>query len=391
LAACSVGLEERGEIAMPTFTQAELEELVDQNGIVGLTLDTTEFFHVGYNYEAPSFKALGQFASTGIIAIFSEVVLNEVHADVRDDIEKKSELVRSSLNQVSKVARLGMDVKQLMTDLGIPDASGRSKELLDAFINKIEGERVVVDEGATARKLHDLYFAAEPPFSKKAEKKSEFPDAMALLSLEHWAEQHGGYVLAVSADGDWKRFGASSNHIICIPQLAAALSLFNRSDAVVAGRLSANLLADTAAQLRQRIDSLLDSTVESFEIEANAPYYYETEDEYATIDSWAVDDYQFDVIDSDDDSVTIAFTVTVNATFRAGFTFEVRDSIDKDYITIGGTQAAKEETFSLQIVVSVGRDDDGPDPDILNIEAEGPSIAVNFGYVDVDYGDEPDF
>lgn len=376
---------------MPNFTQAELEDLVDQDGIVGLTLDTTEFFHVGYNYETPSFKALGQFAGTNITVIFSEVVLSEVHADVRDDIEKKTELVRTGLNQASKAARLGLDIKQLMANLGLPDASVRSNELLDAFINKIEGERVVVDEGTTPRKLHDLYFAAKPPFSKKAEKKSEFPDAMALLSLEHWAETHGGLVLAVSGDGDWKRFAAGSEHIICVPQLATALSLFNRSDAVVAGRLSANLLADTAVQLKARIDSILGSTVETFEIEANAPYYYETEDEEATIDSWSVEDYLFDVIDSDDDSVTIAFTVTVNATFNAGFTFEVRDSIDKDYITIGGTQAAKEETFTLQIVVSVGRDDDSPDPDILDIEAEGPSIAVNFGYVDVDYGDEPDF
>lgn len=249
----------------------------------------------------------------------------------------------------------------------------------------------MVDEGATSRKLHDLYFAAKPPFAKKAEKKSEFPDAMALLSLEHWAEEHGGFVLAVSGDGDWKRFAMSSEHIICMPQLAATLSLFNTSDAVVAARLSANLLADTAVQLKARIDSILESTVETFEIEANAPYYYETEDEEATIDSWSVNDYQFDVIDSDDESVTIAFTVTVNAIFNAGFTFEVRDSIDKDYITIGGTRAAKEETFSLQIVVSVGREDDNPDPDILDIEAEGPSITVNFGYVEVDFGDEPDF
>lgn len=376
---------------MPNFTQAELEGLVDQDAIVGLTLDTTEFFHVGYNYETPSFKALRQFAGTNITVIFSEVVLSEVHADVRDDIEKKTELVRTGLNQASKAARLGLDVKQLMTDLGLPDASDRSKELLDTFINKIEGERVLVDEGATSRKLHDLYFAAKPPFAKKAEKKSEFPDAMALLSLEHWAEEHGGFVLAVSGDGDWKRFAMSSEHIICMPQLAATLSLFNTSDAVVAARLSANLLADTAVQLKARIDSILESTVETFEIEANAPYYYETEDEEATIDSWSVNDYQFDVIDSDDESVTIAFTVTVNAIFNAGFTFEVRDSIDKDYITIGGTRAAKEETFSLQIVVSVGREDDNPDPDILDIEAEGPSITVNFGYVEVDFGDEPDF
>jgi hypothetical protein len=51
----------------------------------------------------------------------------------------------------------------------------------------------------------------------------------------------------------------------------------------------------------------------------------------------------------------------------------------------------KEETFGLQMVVTVGHEDDAPDPDILDIEAEGPSIAVNFGYVEIDFADEPDF
>jgi len=376
---------------MPTLTQAELEDLVDQNGIVGLTLDTTEFFHVGYNYETPSFKALGQFAGTNITVIFSEVVLSEVRADVRDDIEKKKELVRTGLNQVSKAARLGLDVQQLMTDLRLPDASARSNELLDAFINKIEGERILVDEGATSRKLHDLYFAAKPPFSKKAEKKSEFPDAMALLSLEHWAAEHGGMVLAVSGDGDWKRFAAESEYIICVPQLAAALSLFNRSDAVVAGRLSANMAAGTAAQISHQIESILETSVETFEIDASTHYYYETEDEYATIDNWEIDENRFDVIDSDDESVTLAFTVSVSATFYANFSFEIKDGIDKDYITIGGNQASREKTFDLQLVVAVARDDDGPDPDVLSIEAEGHPGSVNFGFVDIDFGDEPDF
>ena len=49
------------------------------------------------------------------------------------------------------------------------------------------------------------YFATEPPFSTKERKKSEFPDALALLSLERWATQNKSLVLLVSADGDWKK------------------------------------------------------------------------------------------------------------------------------------------------------------------------------------------
>jgi len=375
---------------MPNFTQEQIEGLVDTGKIIGLTLDTTEFFHVGYNYEAPSFKALAQFDGGEIKVIFSEVVLNEVHADLRDDIEKKAENVRTGLRQTNKAARLGLDVEALISNLSLPDASDRSLDLLNVFIDRIGAHRVPVDDGVTARKLHDLYFAAEPPFSKRPEKKNEFPDAMALLSLEHWAEARDGYVLAISGDNDWKAYAAKSQRIICASQLAPALSLFNRSDAVVAGRLSRNMSAGSTLQLNSLMENVLHSIVETFEVEANAPFSYEVDDEYGAIKEWSIENDSFDVIASDEDTVTIAFTVNVVATFTASFTFEVRDSIDRDYVTVGGAQPSKNETFGLQIVVTVDREDDSPDPVILEIEAEGPPIAVDFGYVDIDYGDDPD-
>ncbi|MCR4470036.1 hypothetical protein [Burkholderia sp. SCN-KJ] len=34
----------------------------------------------------------------------------------------------------------------------------------------------------------------------------EFPDAVALLALEHWAAEHDTAVLVVSTDSDWQRF-----------------------------------------------------------------------------------------------------------------------------------------------------------------------------------------
>lgn len=376
---------------MPIVTDKELEQMVNDGRIAGFTLDTTEFFHVGYNFQAPSFKALAQFADTDTEVIFSEVVLREVHADVRDDIQKKAEIVRSGLNQVSKAAALGFEVKKLMADIGVPDASTRAQELLDTFVTGIGATCVLVDEGPSVRKLHDLYFASSPPFSNKADKKNEFPDAIALLSLEHWAAKKGGMVLAVSGDGDWKRFAAQSEHLLCVQKLTSALDLFNRSDGVVAKRLAMNLANKTAEELIGRIDSLLESAVETFEVDASAAYYFDFEDEYASIDDWWIADENFNVLGSDSDSVTVAFTVAVKATFHASFQFTVRDGIDKDYIGIGGTEATKEETFDLQVIVTVDRDDEGPDPAIIEIDSEGPPISVDFGYVEVDYGDDHDF
>jgi len=376
---------------MPKKTEQELAQLVHDGEIAGFTLDTTEFHHLGYNYQSKILQALGQFAGTDVTLLFSEVVLNEVHRHVSDDLKAKSDLQRSALRQVGKAAGLGLDPKQAMVDVGIPeDVTARSTELLDGYVATVGAERLHVDDGATVRQLHDLYFGSRPPFSTKADKKSEFPDAIALLSLEHWAAEQGGLVLAVSGDGDWARFAEQSLHVICMPQLAAALNLFNGDDAFVAARLAANLAGGTAASLSSSIQSALESSVEIFDVEANAPYYYESEDEHATIEEWLIAEPRFDVLTSDADFVTVAFSVAVKATFHASFSFTVRDGIDKDDVGIGGAQASKSEEFDVQVVVTIARDDDGPDPDVVELETDASSLSVDFGYVEVDYGDDRD-
>ncbi|MCA6115206.1 DUF4935 domain-containing protein [Bradyrhizobium sp. WSM 1738] len=71
------------------------------------------------------------------------------------------------------------------------------------------------------------YFTIEPPFSRGELKKTEFPDALALLSLEAWASRHHTTVLLVSRDTDWQAFAAASKHLVVIADLSAALDCFN--------------------------------------------------------------------------------------------------------------------------------------------------------------------
>lgn len=374
---------------MPKKTEQELKQLVETGAIAGFTLDTTEFHRAGYNFQSKILKALGQFTDTDVSLLFSEVVLNEVHAHIRDDIKAKSDQVRSALRQIGKAAAITMDPSQTMLGAGIPvDVSARAAELIDAFLAEVGAEQLPVDNGPTVRQLHDLYFGSHPPFSAKADKKSEFPDAIALLSMQHWAEQQDGFVLAVSNDGDWTRFAEQSPRVIVVPALAPALNLFNSDDAFVAARLAANLAGGTALSLRARIDAALESAIEIFDVEASAPYYYETSDEFATVNEWEVAEPRFDVVDSDADFVTLAFPLVVKATFEASFTFTVRDGIDKDYISIGGANTSTTEHFDVQILVTVARDDESPDPEIIDLETDISSLSVDFGQVEVDYGDE---
>ncbi len=50
--------------------------------------------------------------------------------------------------------------------------------------------------------LIQKYFQAKQPFSETRKKKNEFPDAIALMSLETWANKNQTKIIVVTSDND---------------------------------------------------------------------------------------------------------------------------------------------------------------------------------------------
>jgi hypothetical protein len=372
---------------MPAVTEQELQELVDAGRISGITLDTTEFHHFNYHFESKGLAALGQFNGTDISVLFSEVIINEVQGHLRDQLTETAEKARSGINQFLKEWRSQHELADVIAHVGIgADASARAKELTDDFVQKIGAEIVPVDNGSVQiRELHDRYFSAQAPFSQSAEKKNEFPDAMALLSLQGWAQQQQGMLLAVSSDGDWARFAEGSPHLVVVPKIGPALNVFNRHDGVFAARLLANLRGHAAQSLHAAVNRELERFIEEWQVEAHSDFYLDSESGFSAIDSWEVKPgTAFNVLASDDESLTVSFDVSVWAEFEAYFTLSVRDSIDRDYVQIDRSTASRLEQFDVTIEATVARED-GDDPEALDVEAEKWNLTVDFGYIEPDY------
>src|SRR5260370_35343081 len=96
------------------------------------------------------------------------------------------------------------------------------------------------------KQLMARYFAAAPPFEGSGKKKNEFPDAIALLSLEAWAKAKSKTILAISNDGGWASFAEDSEHIDLGNDLAARLPMLSEH-AAQAGALVAFPLAEMEA------------------------------------------------------------------------------------------------------------------------------------------------
>ncbi|MHA7629194.1 PIN domain-containing protein [Corallococcus sp. M7] len=376
-------------LPMPALAPEQIQELVDNREITALTLDTSIFDQVGCNLASKTLTALGQFKGSNIKVVLSSITLGEVRAHIAQSASASAEKARAAINQYLKAWRSDQDRSAIAATLGLNnDAAEHARNQVSAFCELIRAIEVPVEPGVSVAELTRLYFSAEVPFSSKDGKKSEFPDAIALLSLEAWAEKAGGYVLAVSKDTDWSRYAEKSNRIVCVKDLAASLNFFNTESSVVAARVASQLKQRKAPKLSQSIQNGLERYIENFEVEANSDFMYEAEPHHSQILSWTVlEDTTFDVVDSDSASLSLAFEVEVEAEFSAQFSFSVRDGVDRDYVSLGSASSKVTILFQVPLVVTLPkREIDDPVPSEVEIEDSG--LVVDFDYVRPDWGDD---
>jgi hypothetical protein len=374
---------------MPVLDPKDIQVLVDSGEIRAVTLDTSIFNQFQCNLDYKSLVALGQFAGSNIKVLFSPITLGELRAHIAKELGAAAEKARAGINQYLRAMRDNRDRTEVGRQLGLDtDFVALAEQQVAAFVAKIGAVEVPVEPGVSVAEIVRRYFAAEPPFSAKDEKKSEFPDAIALLSLEAWAQTNGGYVLAISKDNDWSSYATTSGRIICVKDLPPALNFFHTESSVVAARLAARIRAGTAQALKRAIGAKLESYIEEFEIEAASDYMCDQEREHSQVMDWNLPKASpVDVLASDEESVTVSFEIEVEAEFGAHFTFSIRDPIDRDYVEIGSSSAYKTETLSVQVVATLPKEDD-EDPEPFDVEVEGRNLLIDFDYVEPDHGEE---
>ncbi|MER9387798.1 PIN domain-containing protein [Mesorhizobium sp. M0435] len=195
---------------MPTFDEAILVSDIAHGRIGGISLDTTAFDRYQCNLQAPALLGLAQFLGSKTQFILSDVVAGEIKSHVaRDAANAKQELL-SALREVRHRWRRPVDSKAIEVALGLEQPTQDfAEDYFDVFAGVTKPDLISADGRVTHAEILRRYFAPEPPFSTKDRKKSEFPDALALLSLESWAADNKTLVLVVSRDGDWQTFAGA--------------------------------------------------------------------------------------------------------------------------------------------------------------------------------------
>ena len=327
-----------------------------------LTIDTSIFEKNGLKLNKGLLAQLHQFKDNPIKLILSDIVYLELksHLD-RKEKETKSK-IESALNDASDYLNCCIDDMEKIKSLIKLNyqAESISKLILEEFIRKCGIELVKGEEYCEMKSLIDMYFQNLAPFKESGNKKNEFPDAIALLSLHTWAQENDKNLLAVSADDDWKKFLQNKSNIKVTDNLAQAMEILNKQnqalDSIIC-EIQSDFLKNKNSEIFKRISSAIEEDIDICVINAQSAYNYNIDDQKANLIDVEVlkedngKKLKVYIVDINSEAITISITCEVFCNIEATFNFSTWDPIDKEYVSLGRSTKIIKTSYKPDVLV----------------------------------------
>ena len=370
---------------MPNFSPEDLKEAFKQGTIRGVSLDSNVLVDLGCDLNTPILRELEQFKTTYISVIFSEIIEREVVRKIKEIATQSQSKLKSSLGNFKKRWGADYDIEEVSASLELDgDPSILATAQFSDFIGLIEANVIPVDGTVSFDELNKLYFEITPPFGNKKNKKHEFPDAMALLSLETWASQQYpiGYLLLVSKDLGWQTFSSDSKYLVCVDTLEEVFDYFNDSGRSVVDNAVSILRSETATELVSEINTAIEIWIQErtdidYHVEASSLYDYEV-NEISTqlISTEIAESTSAKIISLDKDTVTFSVEINCQLDSFANFDFYFSDS-DFDNILFWSEEFSNINDVSLSVFLMINRRF-RTKPKLLSITVAPKEILLNF-------------
>jgi PIN domain len=381
----------------------QLKNIVRAGQFRAITLDTSIFDAQGLRLESGLIKQLEQFRDSSTKLILSEVVREEFLSHLIEKARDAQKEVEKSLKQAKEHWRVEDQKIEVIkkTIFGEQKAQEIASERFSQFVEATSLEIVEAQDYVMIGDLIQKYFQAKPPFSETGKKKNEFPDAIALMSLETWANKNQTKIIVVTSDNDWKNFCKGSERLLAIDDFAGALGLFQLQDADdICRYLSERYQKGELEDVKESISNALEYRISDLDIcpEANSAYVYEHESTEITFNGFEFKLLEppnliFRPVKFDDESLVVESKLNVDVNVECSFSFSVYDSIDGDDVPMGTSSTSIQTNLDVDILVSFIGDLDkvGAEVEVEDVEIEITIPDVDFGMIEPDWMDEEDY
>ncbi len=380
---------------MPIVDEDNLVELIRDETISALTVDTNIFVEKGFRLTSPPLSTVSNLSNGHFSFILSGTIAREVQGHIEKDVDEKLKSARKTIGQaLNAFETMHTTREQILNQItGTQTAAAAAKSRFSTYINTSNCEVLNDEELVTTKDLFDSYFGGTAPFGN-GKKKSEFPDALALRALEATAITRETKFMVVSKDGDWKKFCEDSQYLYLIEQIESALSLLNDSPLIVRQSLLSWLGPE--GEGREALSGELNSKIIDLDVDVNGhssagameamPWGAEVREL-----NWP-SNADVDIIEttvSEDGSYTTAvISMPFDAELRINVElgFSIWDSVDRESISMGGRSIELDDTYKIRATVTVkvhelGTEDQ--DIEIENCEIDISVLEVELGEVDM--------
>jgi hypothetical protein len=348
-----------------------------------VTLDTQVFDSYNFHYNSPAFQTLVTLTQQGKIRLLlTSVTLHEIRAHIIEGAKLASEAVKTGINyldntrfkppkgkeriKISMNSDLLYEFKKKVKELA-PAFEQINQELLDKldnFLKETNFQKIEVDQVSVVD-IFEKYFSGTPPFGE-GKKKSEFPDAFALLALEKEAKNRNKIIYAVSGDSDWVNFCSSSKDLVLIRKLDELLENIIREADSDEVDVCYKLYWDKENEIERYIEDKFSDLDFSIDLSGSSLIEWGSEEIEVKVNSVDIIDYSLVKIDdSDPDQPSVVFELEAEVNYDANVSYEsleyaIYDREDGMYY--GGetidtvfTQSIK---LNVEVTLTLSRDKD---------------------------------
>jgi len=361
------------------------------------SLDTDLIQRAGYNFAEGALKQLPKQLPDTMALYLSDVVVREIVAHRMIKVMEAVGSFKTASGSLKRLATAPMEhIDGLFDGLEVErTASQAFRDEVEAYASSCGGGDVLPVAGNDlAKQMFNLYFAGEPPFAKRKEKKSEFPDAASLLLLEGHAEDKHTMGIVASGDEGWSAFADESDYLYCVRSIEELAALFAATDehaqtveqkVIDAVKTDGSPVKDAVndalvehvGNASWSADNVVSGTVSRVEAEVND----------AQLRSFEIDAAEVWSLSDDKATWVIELAIKADVELSVYVDFLVWDSIDRDEISIGSDSFASSVVIEVQAYLTCSGVQGDSSPEDWDIEIDIAQGSYDCEPMDV----EPDF
>lgn len=384
---------------MPAGTPSA-EALMDQLTVKFFSMDTQVIEAAGFKFSEGALNTLRSQRPKWVRLLLTEVVEKEVLAHRMDPVSSAVQALSSAIANAERLTKISLAKASTQVNAleVLETTRKRFEDELTKYLKSMSGAVIPIAGPRLAQLIFERYFNLEAPFEKRKDKKSEFPDAAALLVLEEYAKKQKCYGVVVSNDMGWVQYAESSERIFCVRSLEEFTSLFQsvgrEADAVLAKVNDA--LDDSSSSIRSAIETRLIEHLSEVdwsigEISADGVDRADGYVSNATFKSYSIaeGDPKLWFNSKDHSFCVIELQAAVVVGLQIGVEFFKRDAFDRDEFSLGSDVTRMTHEIEVNVFLECkGELVPAPVDDWeLNVECAYEEYEVDVGHIDYDPSD----